>query len=74
MVVVINEDVWFELCARVDSYRVMTDDNAVVVDADVVADCKVRAFPLLNLASAVDSDDAPDIDFRDMVEVTNHIG
>lgn len=71
---VINEDAWFELSTCVDSCRVMTDDHAVVVDADVVADCKIRAFPLLNLASAVDSDDAPDIDFRAMVEVTNHIG
>lgn len=74
MVVVINEDVWFELCACVDSYRVMTDDHAVVVDADVVADCKVRAFSRLNLASAVDSDCAPDIDFRALVEVANLIG
>ena len=71
---VINEDAWFELSTCVDRCRVMTDDHAVVVDADVVADCKIRAFPLLNLASAVDSDDAPNIDFRAMVEVTNHIG
>lgn len=71
---VIIEDVWSERCASADSIRVMADDHAVVVDADVVADCKVRAFSRLNLASAVDSDGAPDIDFRAIVEVANLIG
>lgn len=74
MVVVIIEDVWSERCASADSIRVMADDHAVVVDADVVADCKVRAFSRLNLASAVDLGSAPDIDFRALVEVANHIG
>lgn len=71
---VINEDVWFEVCTCADSYRVMTDDHVVVVDAEVAVVCNVRAFSLLNLASAVDSDGAPDIDFRSLVEVANLSG
>lgn len=71
---VVNEDIWSELCPCADSYRVMTDDHVVVVDAEVAVVCNVRAFFLLNLASAVDSDGAPDIDFRSLVEVANLIG
>lgn len=71
---VVNEDIWSELCACADGCRVMAGVHAVVVDAEVAADCKVRAFSHLNLASAVDSDCAPDIDFRALVEVANLIG
>ena len=70
----INEGVWFEVCTCADSYRVMTDDHVVVVDAEVAVVCNVRAFSLLNLASAVDSGGASDIDFRALVEVVNLIG
>lgn len=71
---VVNEDIWSELCACADNYRFMADVHAVVVDAEVAVDCNVRAYSLLNLASAVDSDGVPDIDFRAIVEVANLIG
>lgn len=69
----VNEDIWSEHCACADSYRVMADVHAVIVDAEVAVDCRVRAFSLLNLASAEDSDGAPDIDFRALIEITNLI-